>query len=50
MAERRGWAPETLAAHTLAGVDATSGAIVPGIAPSTTYQRDADNNYRRGAI
>ena len=48
MAER-GLRPETLAAQTLAGVDAATGAIIPPIHPSTTYERDADLGYSRGA-
>jgi cystathionine gamma-synthase len=50
MAPKRPWSPETLAAHTLAAIDPASGAITPGIQPSTTYQRDPDNLYRRGRI
>jgi cystathionine gamma-synthase len=41
--------PETLAAQTLAGVDAATGAIIPPIHVSTTYERDADLGYSRGA-
>jgi len=40
--------PETVAAQTLAGVDAVTGAIIPPIHPSTTYERDADLGYSRG--
>ena len=40
--------PETLAAQTLTGVDAATGAIIPPIHPSTTYERDADLGYSRG--
>jgi cystathionine gamma-synthase len=50
MADKGKWAPETLAAHTLAGIDPTSGAIVPPIQPSTTYLRDPDNLYRKGRV
>jgi len=50
MAKKNRWSPETLAAHTLAGIDPVTGAIVPGIQPATTYQRDPDNLYRRGRV
>jgi cystathionine gamma-synthase len=45
----RDFRPETIAAQTLSGVDATTGAIIPPIHPSTTYERDADLGYSRGA-
>jgi cystathionine gamma-synthase len=40
--------PSTIAAQALGGVDAATGAISPPIHPSSTYERDADNQYRRG--
>lgn len=40
--------PETLAAHALGGIDGATGAIIPPIHPSTTYERDADLGYGRG--
>jgi len=40
--------PETLAAQTLAKVDAATGAIIPPLHPSTTYERDVDLGYGRG--
>jgi cystathionine gamma-synthase len=40
--------PETLAAQAGGAIDETTGAIVPPIHLATTYQRDADNQYRRG--
>jgi cystathionine gamma-synthase len=40
--------PETQLAQALGWVDETTGALVPPIHGATTYQRDADNNYRRG--
>lgn len=42
--------PETLAAQALGHVDATTGALIPAIHPSTTYERDADTGYSRGRI
>ena len=44
----KGWRPETLAAHALGAVDQATGAIIPPIHPSTTYERDADLGYARG--
>ncbi len=32
------WLPETLASHTLSRIDETTGAIIPPIHPSTTYE------------
>ncbi|CCG39969.1 trans-sulfuration enzyme family protein [Magnetospirillum molischianum] len=40
--------PETLAAHAMGAIDARTGAIIPPIHPSTTYERDADLRYSRG--
>jgi cystathionine gamma-synthase len=40
--------PETLAAHALGRIDEATGAIIPPIHPSTTYERDADLGYSRG--
>ena len=40
--------PETIAAQAGGYVDEATGAIVPPIHLSTTYLRDADNEYRRG--
>jgi cystathionine gamma-synthase len=45
---KRAFRPETLAAHTLAGIDGPTGALIPPIHPSTTYERDADLGYSRG--
>jgi cystathionine gamma-synthase len=50
MTDPKQWSPETLAAHTLAGIDPASGAVVPGIQPSTTYLRGADNSYPHGRV
>jgi cystathionine gamma-synthase len=44
----RGAAPETLAAQALGHVDARTGALVPAIHPSTTFERDADGGYSTG--
>jgi cystathionine gamma-synthase len=40
--------PATLAAQGMGWIDETTRAIVPGIQPSSTFQRDADNQYRSG--
>lgn len=40
--------PATLAAQALGSTDATTGGIVLPIHTSTTFLRDADNQYRRG--
>src|SRR3989449_9394786 len=42
--------PETLAAQAMGDVDATSGALVPAIHPSTTYERSPDGTYRSGLV
>ena len=41
-------APETVAAQGLGWIDAGTGAVTPGIQPSSTFLRDPDNQYRRG--
>jgi cystathionine gamma-synthase len=43
-----GWAPATLAAQALGRVEPDTGALVPGIAPATTFLRDPDGAYRSG--
>jgi cystathionine gamma-synthase len=43
-------APESLAAQALGHVDATTKEIVGQIHTSTTYIRDADNQYRSGLV
>jgi cystathionine gamma-synthase len=40
--------PETVAAQAGGSIDPETGAIVPPIHVSTTFERDADNQYRRG--
>jgi cystathionine gamma-synthase len=40
--------PATLAAQALGEVDAATGALIPPLHTATTYQRDPDNQYRRG--
>lgn len=47
--EKQG-APETVAAQGLGVCDAETGAVTPGIHPSSTFLRDPDNQYRRGYI
>lgn len=41
-------APETVAAQGLGRCDSETGAVTPGIHPSSTFLRDPDNQYRRG--
>ena len=48
MTERDTWRPATLAAQALGWVDETTKAVIPPIHLSTTYLRDADNEYRSG--
>lgn len=48
MPENQGLRPETLAAHALGRVDEATGAIIPPLHPSTTYERDGDLGYSRG--
>ncbi|WP_096787423.1 PLP-dependent aspartate aminotransferase family protein [Rhodobacter sp. CZR27] len=43
-------APETLAAQALGHIDGATGALIPPIHPSTTYERDADTGYSRGRV
>ena len=40
--------PATLAAQALGHVDPATGALIPPLHTATTYQRDPDNQYRRG--
>jgi cystathionine gamma-synthase len=40
--------PATLAAQALGWTDAETGALVPPVHVATTFQRDPDNQYRRG--
>src|SRR5208282_341798 len=40
--------PSTLAAQALGWIDETTHAVVPPIHTSTTFIRDADNQYRNG--
>jgi len=42
--------PETVTAQALGWIDAATKAITPPIHVSSTYQRDADNQYRNGRI
>lgn len=42
--------PETVAAQAMGWVDETTKAISPAIHTSTTYVRDADNQYRSGRV
>src|SRR6266852_5261748 len=40
--------PATLAAQALGWTDPQTGAVVLPISPATTFERDPDNQYRRG--
>ncbi len=42
--------PETLAAQALGHVDGATGALIPPLHPSTTFQRAADNSYPTGRV
>ncbi|MDY0240818.1 MAG: PLP-dependent aspartate aminotransferase family protein [Rhodospirillaceae bacterium] len=42
--------PETVAAQALGRIDLSTGAIIPPIHPSTTFERDADLGYARGRV
>ena len=42
--------PETLAAQALGDVDPGSGALVPPIHPSATYERHPDGTYPSGRV
>jgi cystathionine gamma-synthase len=50
MTERDTLNPATLAAQALGHVDPITKAIIPALHPSTTYLRDADNQYRSGRV
>lgn len=43
-------APETIAAQACGHIDGPTGAIVPPIHLTTTYERDPDNQYSKGFI
>jgi cystathionine gamma-synthase len=49
MAERP-LSPETQAAQAAGWIDKASGALIPPIHPSTTYERAADNSYPHGRM
>ena len=42
------WRPQTKAAQALGWIDEKTRALIPPIHMSSTYQRDADNEYRSG--
>ena len=44
------WGPSTLAAQALGRVEPRTGALVPGIEPATTFERDPDGGYRSGHV
>ena len=48
MTSNRAKRPETLLAQALGWIDEATGALVPPIHGATTYQRDPDNQYRKG--
>jgi cystathionine gamma-synthase len=43
-------APETIAAQAGGHIDGPTGAVVPPIHIATTFERDTDNQYRRGFV
>jgi len=49
MSERT-WHPASIAAQGLGWIDETTKALAPPLHPSTTFIRDADNQYRSGHI
>ena len=48
MAKANKLKPATLLAQALGWIDASTGALVPPLQPSTTFQRDADTSYPLG--
>ncbi len=42
--------PETIAAQAGGHIDAATGALIPPIHLATTFERDSDNQYRKGYI
>jgi len=48
--ERSTLSPETLAAQGLGDVDPLTGALTPGIDPSTNYEQQADGSYLQGRV
>src|SRR5262245_57196281 len=42
--------PETLAAQALGRIDTATGALIPPLHPSTTFERAADNTFPRGRM
>jgi cystathionine gamma-synthase len=48
--ERSRHSPETLAAQGLGDVDPLTGALTPGIDPSTNYEQQADGSYLQGRV
>ena len=48
--ERSKLSPETLAAQGLGDVDPLTGALTPGIDPSTNYEQQADGSYLEGRV
>jgi cystathionine gamma-synthase len=44
------WHPETLAAQMLGNIDKETGALIPPLHPSTTYERETDLSYRHGRL
>jgi cystathionine gamma-synthase len=48
--DMKDWSPESIAAQALGWIDETTRAITPPIHVSSTYLRDADNQYRTGRV
>jgi cystathionine gamma-synthase len=44
------WKPESIAAQGLGWIDEATKALAPPLHPSTTFIRDADNQYRTGHV
>jgi cystathionine gamma-synthase len=50
MTKSRPLHPETLAAQAMGAIDPVTRAVVPALHPSTTYERDPDNQFRSGRV
>ncbi len=50
MSEERNLKPATLAAQALGWIDRETGAVIPPIHPSTTFERAPDNSYPSGRV
>ena len=50
MPRMKNWSPESITAQALGWIDSETRAITPPIHVSSTYLRDADNQYRSGRV